>query len=126
MLVSPVCEELPADVVSALRCGYLEQLLLLGVLLSCSSVLVSGLDAAALSSHTLELLCSVSVHKATCSHTPFQPDSAPFSTSCLVLMLSVQRLKVTTHSVTWSPSREPSRHMTLLCGAVSCSQRVSL
>lgn len=79
MLVSPVCEELPADVVSALRCGYLEQLLLLGVLLSCSSVLVSGLEAAPLSSHTLELLCSVSLHKVTCSHTPFQWDSA----SCL-------------------------------------------
>lgn len=33
-------------------------------------------------------------------------------------MFSVQRLKVTTRSVTWSPSREPSRHLTLLCAAV--------
>lgn len=33
-------------------------------------------------------------------------------------MLSVQRLKVTTHCVAWSPSREPSRLLTLLCATV--------
>lgn len=45
-----------------LRCAHLEEqlLLLLGVLLSSSSVLLSGLEGAPLSSATLGLLCSVS------------------------------------------------------------------
>lgn len=94
MFVSPVCKGLPADVASALRCGYMEQLLLLGVLLSCSSVLVSGLDAAQLSSHTLELLCSVSVHKATSGTPPPPPHPAS---------VDVERAKVKGY--------HPQRHM---------------
>lgn len=45
-----------------LRCAHLEEqlLVLLGVLLSSTSVLLSGLDGALLSSKTLGLLCSVS------------------------------------------------------------------
>lgn len=45
-----------------LRCANLEEqlLLLLGVLLSSSSVLLSGLEGAPLSPATLGLLCSVS------------------------------------------------------------------
>lgn len=45
-----------------LRAGGQDELLLLGLLLSSSSVLLSGLDAASLSSWTSELLCSVSSH----------------------------------------------------------------
>lgn len=42
------------------RSGSQDELLLLGILLSSSSVLISGLDEASLSNWTLELLCSVS------------------------------------------------------------------
>lgn len=42
--------------------GQDEMLLLLGLLLSSSSVLLSGLDAASLSNWTSQLLCSVSPH----------------------------------------------------------------
>lgn len=44
------------------RSGSQDELLLLGLLLSSSSILVSGLDEASLSSWTSELLCSVSSH----------------------------------------------------------------
>nr|XP_046254485.1 gamma-aminobutyric acid type B receptor subunit 2-like isoform X2 [Scatophagus argus] len=49
--------------------GSQDELLLLGVLLSSSSVLVSGLDGASLSSRTFEFLCSVRLWTLSVGHT---------------------------------------------------------
>ncbi|XP_059195824.1 gamma-aminobutyric acid type B receptor subunit 2-like isoform X2 [Centropristis striata] len=50
------------------RSGSQDVLLLIGVLLSSSSVLVSGLDGASLSHHTLEVLCSVRLWTLSVGH----------------------------------------------------------
>ncbi|XP_049439354.1 gamma-aminobutyric acid type B receptor subunit 2-like [Epinephelus fuscoguttatus] len=49
--------------------GSLDELLLLGVLLSSSSVLISGLDGASLSEQTVDILCSVRLWTLSVGHT---------------------------------------------------------
>lgn len=64
LILESLCEivEPGSDPCRRPRSGSQDELLLLGLLLSSSSILVSGLDGASLSSWTSELLCSVSSH----------------------------------------------------------------
>lgn len=64
LILQSLCEisEPGSDTCRRPRSGSQDELLLLGLLLSSSSILVSGLDEASLSSWTSELLCSVSSH----------------------------------------------------------------
>ncbi|KAK9514483.1 hypothetical protein VZT92_027948 [Zoarces viviparus] len=106
--------------------GSQDELLLLGVLLSCFSVLVSGLDGASWSSWSSELLCSVRLWTVSLGHTVsftvlFITTWRLHPAGCsLLLLLLVLLLEVSVLS-TWQ-ILDPLRRVVLQLGPQSVSE----